>query len=339
MSEPTTEVQAEGDIGLILTENEVTMGGKYDFWADDTGVQYHFPNQYRNRVKQGLPFVYYRGVRRRDGQRANAEYFGTGFIGDVWADPDQPDDTPSRLRRWYCSIEEYVPFESPILATKGDQVFERFEHSFGWRNGVRQVNRKTINAILSAAGVQKQHPLPDFADVSDAIPHVADSNDLIIERTITRGQGLGHSEQRKSPRAKKIGDWAEKVVCQWLGKTLALELRGSIDWVASRGETPGWDISYVNDQGDLVAVEVKATTQARFSSIELSANEWNAAMQKCRNYAIALVAGAMTPQPRIAILWNPSAEVASGQFQSESLGVRLKRVRSMEFTNNDPSVE
>ena len=49
---------------LVLVENEVTIGGKYDFWADDTGARYHFPNQYRNLVRPGRPFVYYRGVRR-----------------------------------------------------------------------------------------------------------------------------------------------------------------------------------------------------------------------------------------------------------------------------------
>jgi hypothetical protein len=48
---------------LVLVENEVTVDGKYDFWADDTGVQYHYPNQYRNRVRPGREFVYYRGVR------------------------------------------------------------------------------------------------------------------------------------------------------------------------------------------------------------------------------------------------------------------------------------
>ena len=69
---------------LVLVENEETVGQRYDFWADDTGVQYQFPNMYRKRVTEGRPFVYYRGVRRAGGKRGAAEYFGTGVIGEVW---------------------------------------------------------------------------------------------------------------------------------------------------------------------------------------------------------------------------------------------------------------
>ena len=89
---------------LVLVENEVTMGGEYDFWADDTGVQYQFPNAYRNRVASGRLFVYYRGVRRAGGRRGKAEYFGTGIIGDVWQDPDQGTNTPARQRRWFVRL-------------------------------------------------------------------------------------------------------------------------------------------------------------------------------------------------------------------------------------------
>jgi hypothetical protein len=38
---------------LVLVENEVTIGGEYDFWADDTGARYHFPNQQRGSPKRG----------------------------------------------------------------------------------------------------------------------------------------------------------------------------------------------------------------------------------------------------------------------------------------------
>ena len=75
---------------LVLVENEATYGGKYDHWQDLTGVAYHFPNQYKGRVLPGREFVYYRGVRRKGGGRGVAEYFGTGIIGSVWSDPDQP---------------------------------------------------------------------------------------------------------------------------------------------------------------------------------------------------------------------------------------------------------
>ena len=75
--------QAE-EIPLVLTQNEVTVDSEYDFWRDDTGVLYQYPNIYRNRVRTGRPFIYYRGVRRLGGRRGEAEYFGRGIIGDIW---------------------------------------------------------------------------------------------------------------------------------------------------------------------------------------------------------------------------------------------------------------
>lgn len=99
---------------LVLVENEITVGGEYDFWADDTGARYQYPNQYRNLVRPGLPFVYYRGIRRSGGKRGTAEYFGTGFVGKVWLDPEQSADTPARKRHWYCAIENYVSFPVPV---------------------------------------------------------------------------------------------------------------------------------------------------------------------------------------------------------------------------------
>jgi len=68
------------DAPLVLVQNERTAGGHFDHWEDVTGERYHFPNQYRNRVVPGRPFVYYRGV-RRSGERGTPEYFGTGRAG------------------------------------------------------------------------------------------------------------------------------------------------------------------------------------------------------------------------------------------------------------------
>jgi hypothetical protein len=50
---------------LVLVENEVTAGGRYDHWQDVTGERYQFPNQYRGKVTTGRPFIYYRGIAAR----------------------------------------------------------------------------------------------------------------------------------------------------------------------------------------------------------------------------------------------------------------------------------
>jgi len=59
-----------------------------------TGVQYHYPNGYKNLIRSGERFVYYRGVRRAGNKRGIAEYFGTGLVGEVWRDERIPEDAP-----------------------------------------------------------------------------------------------------------------------------------------------------------------------------------------------------------------------------------------------------
>ncbi len=63
-------------MAFVLVRNERTATEVYDHWKDVTGEQYHFPNQYKNRVEAGTPFVYYRGTRRVGGRRGatNARY-------------------------------------------------------------------------------------------------------------------------------------------------------------------------------------------------------------------------------------------------------------------------
>jgi hypothetical protein len=38
---------------VVLTQNERTVGGHYDYWKDVTGERYHFPNVYKNKVVAG----------------------------------------------------------------------------------------------------------------------------------------------------------------------------------------------------------------------------------------------------------------------------------------------
>ena len=70
---------------LALTENVVNANPKFS-WQDVTGERYHFPNQYRNLIKPGAKFVFYRGGLRPSGKREIPEYFGVATVGDVYID-------------------------------------------------------------------------------------------------------------------------------------------------------------------------------------------------------------------------------------------------------------
>jgi hypothetical protein len=51
---------------LVLAENEETASGHQ--WKDVTGERYHFPNNYKNIIRPGVQFIYYRGKRRAGGK-------------------------------------------------------------------------------------------------------------------------------------------------------------------------------------------------------------------------------------------------------------------------------
>lgn len=258
---------------LVLVENEVTVGGKYDFWAHDTGARYQFPNQYRHRVRPGIPFVYYRGVRRSGGQRSVPEYFGTGVIGEVWPDSEQSPTTPARNRRWYCAIERYTSFSTPVPAKRDGKPYEKITKSVGWRTCVREISTDVLNQVLKSAHDSGDRGHLKKASVADAQVLQSEPSDLLIKRPASKGIGSVYAGRHLGRELKETGDWAEELVYRWLFDTLSAAERDTLDWVAQRGESPGWDIAYVSADGRQVVVEVKATTLARFAAVEVTSNE------------------------------------------------------------------
>ena len=94
---------------IVLTINDKILNPDHH-WNDIVGVQYHYPNQYKNKVRPGEQFVYYRGVHRKISPRGRAEYFGCARIGQIRKDSATVDSSrPS----WFCTIEDYEPFTPP----------------------------------------------------------------------------------------------------------------------------------------------------------------------------------------------------------------------------------
>ena len=316
---------------LVLVENEETVGQQYDFWADDTGVQYQFPNMYRKRVTEGRPFVYYRGVRRVGGKRGAAEYFGTGVIGEVWQDPGQPTNTPARQRRWFCAIEDYQPFDIPVPAKKDGVAYESIANPMGWRTGVREIPLDVFDRILRAARSRPPAPPTPQSNTSRATLIVEDDPTRLFLRRPRSGRLRTTSAgTRKSDRSREVGDWAEERVLEHLRKTLSSGGRDSLRWVAQEGETPGWDISYEDDDGQLIAVEVKGTTLSRFSSLEMTSNEWSAAERMGSRYVLALVVRAASSKASLALMQNPFSAKERGLLAVEPLSWRLRMMDSDE---------
>lgn len=333
------KIQDHDEIALVLVENEVTYEGRYDFWEDDTGVKYQFPNQYKKRVVSGRFFVYYRGVRRAEGKRGIPEYFGCGQIGEVWRDPAISQETPKRRWRWFCSIENYIPFSNPVPAKEDGKTYENISSPMAWRTGVREISFSVLNQILLRAGINQLETsdfpkiieMPDILDTQ--IETINNPHDLILKRGNVEKSGSIISIRHSSRRAKQIGDRAEELVYRWLKQNSSYARADSVTWLARIGETPGWDIGYTNIDGDDIAVEVKGTDLARFSSIEMTKNEWEAARNLNERYVIALVVSVSSKYPKISLLWNPFGEYQSGKLSVESTGWRLSMHEDNSHTN------
>jgi hypothetical protein len=106
---------------IVLTINDKILNPDHH-WNDIVGVQYHYPNQYKNKVRPGEQFVYYRGVHRKISPRGRAEYFGCARIGQIRKDSATVDSSrPS----WFCTIEDYEPFTPPVPAKPEGILYEQ----------------------------------------------------------------------------------------------------------------------------------------------------------------------------------------------------------------------
>jgi len=113
------------------------------------------------------------------------------------------------------------------------------------------------------------------------------------------------NDRRLSLYAKTVGDRSEEIVIKFLEESLPQKEKSTIRWISKAGETPGWDISYYNAENQLIAIEVKGTTGEYFPNIEITANEWNAAIELQDRYWIYLVTGSFGINPQIQRLQNP----------------------------------
>jgi hypothetical protein len=123
------------------------------------------------------------------------------------------------------------------------------------------------------------------------------------------------TQGRRSRNSGPIGRRAEEVAHQFiLDNSVTLGAK-NIRWLADEGSTPGWDLQYENEAGDLIAVEVKGTTDSTFANVDLTAGEWEAACHLGDRYWLFLVAQCCSAAPRIYRLRNPACAVQRGQAQ------------------------
>jgi len=309
---------------LVLTSNDPNTSELRNQWQDITGVRYHFPNMYRNMIKPGEPFVYYRGVHREQGPRGPATYFGTGLVGEVWADPATA-DKPAGKRSWYCGIDNYVPFLLPVNA-KTDGVFLENIPSNMWRSGVRQLPEEIYRKIVQLGGLQDAlveaitEPLSKLPIDQIVIPDGTKS--LLAPPLIKSGNSeRSNVRSRRTRHAKLIGDRAEEIALKWIAKNI-LDAK-NVKWIAKEGATPGWDIEYQDAAGATIGVEVKGTSGAAFPNFELTANELAAAKLLGGRFVMLLIADCLSERPSVQAIHNIHAGISTGIYSAEPTGWKI----------------
>ena len=324
-------VRLNSETPISLTENEATVGGHYDHWQDVTGERYQFPNQYRNLVVTGRPFIYYRGVRRKHRKRGDPEYFGHGFIGEVWRDSEVPRTRPKRNWKWFCKIDDYRPFKRPVPFADEHGYLERIPRN-QYRVAVRETSQEIYQLILKKAGVRldtlnEEVAAPDIPDLDDVrIQVVPGDESLLVQRSRAlrgrKGEGIHTSGSRRTTHSKLIGDHSERIVEKYLRETLSAKERARLRPVPD--ENLGWDIEYVDKTGKLVAIEVKGTKGPRFPNVEVTAGEWKAAMDHRIQYWLYLVAECMSKRPKIEKVQDPFGMHQKGNWEVTPLLWRLE---------------
>jgi Protein NO VEIN, C-terminal len=304
---------------LVLVENEVRVREAHD-WNDCTGQYYHYPHKYYNMIVPGQPFVYYRGKLRSGGVSGTPEYFGFGTIDAIYPDPMNKDWESKTKQRWYCSIANYQVFTHPLPAKKQDgSYYEEVIKVNHWRDGVRSLWPDRLASILRESGSATQRPMATTSSSAISLPM-----DSLLVPWNGKAKVPHWNTGGPTTPTKEIGDLGELIALKHLKEVLPILVANTLRWTARDGDKPGWDIEYVNESDDLVALEVKSTTGARHIGIELTANEWRAAERMRDRYNLVLVTMCRTDSPRICIVSDPWGLWKNGLLEVTPTSFRLR---------------
>ena len=282
-------------MAVILVQNEKTASGEFDHYQDETGKRYQFPSKYKNKILPGEFFIYYRGVRKKDGKRRKAgEYFGYGVIDDVLKNEKLSEERGKEI--WDCTLREYEEFLEPVIAKQnGEGIYEKIPNNqWGY---VRNISKEQFLQITSE-GLKRK-----IKNNTNKIPKILKGKTPFLTENTKKGsqsKELLTQEYNYSKRAKYIGDLGELFVFNKLKYDMVKELK----WVANENIKPGWDIQYLDSSKSLICVEVKSTTQKEFSSIQITKNEFESAKKIGENYHLWLVTEVESEEPTVHIIKN-----------------------------------
>ncbi|AWY40818.1 restriction endonuclease [Pseudomonas putida] len=191
----------------VIAENDESK------WADETGLLYHFPKQYRAILAEGTAVLYYKGkmTNKAFGNKrlsANPHYFGVARVGSIHADKNS---TKGDL---FAVIKDFRPFETAIPNKVGGNYLEpippKLKDNY-WRNGVRAIDQSVFDSICSLA-VLKPEEIDDY-NLND--------HEQEFETTVTGVEGKKITyfgvRYERSPKLRRQAIAIHGVVCNACG--------------------------------------------------------------------------------------------------------------------------
>ncbi|AZV42018.1 restriction endonuclease [Peribacillus asahii] len=300
----------------VITENDESK------WDDQTGILYHFPARYKNKLKTGTKVIYYKGTmtdKKYLSKRLSKKphYFGIAQIGDIFPDEDNKN-------QYFAEIEDYIPFIGPIeFKDNNNNYLEEVTRSNHWRDGVREITENTYIKIVQLASfdikcsfnkdvevIINEESLPNLESVNPELAHNLLEEKAINNKDVNNTRKKDTKGNRYSNNAKKIGDRAEEVVLKYLRK----ENMSNIRWVASEGEKPGYDICCQNHEGIEIYIEVKGTTTSKFSEFIITNNELQTSEKLGERFYIYFVTNCLSKNPKIQFIQNPYKKINSNDW-------------------------
>ena len=143
-------------------------------------------------------------------------------------------------------------------------------------------------------------------------------------------EGLRRKGRRYSPESRKVGDAGERAVLTYekdrlksLGRP---DLADRVRWHTQEQEFPGWDITSFDADEHEILIEVKSSVGKIISAVNLTVNEWQAALNPVQRdrYHLYIVTSALSDTPVIERMRDPASYVEQGQLSCESILYELQ---------------
>jgi hypothetical protein len=227
------------------------------------------------------------------------------------------------IKGWLAQMKQHGTIAAPVLVYRPSEL--RAMQGYLTKMPRAFVERWSgLSGLVSSLGVVQQRvesvvePLPPLPPLEAVSLEEAATLGEILRPPTTTGTGGngggGKAGTRRSKQSKRVGDRAEELIFRRLQGLVATGKIRELHWRARDGETPGWDMDYVTEDGDVVCVEVKGTTGASFSSVDVTAQEWAQAKERGGSYHLHLVSRVLTDKPKFRVLADPWSAHQAGRL-------------------------